>query len=77
MCVFPRLFYKAKGYTFTLLAKNGDYLSGFKKVWLPDFKSQSKSRPFAIQRPLNHLKSRLVHISDPHFIWILIPTVLS
>ena len=35
-------------------------------VGLPDFRSHSKSGPFATQPLFNHIKSRLVWISDPH-----------
>ena len=35
-------------------------------VGLPDFRSHSKTTPFATQPLLDHLKSRLVRISDPH-----------
>ena len=35
-------------------------------VGLSDFRSHSKTRPFATQPFLDHLKSRLVWISDPH-----------
>ena len=35
-------------------------------VGLPDFKSHSKSRPFATQPLFDHSKSRLVWVSDPH-----------
>ena len=40
-------------------------------VGLPDFRSHSKSRPFATQPVLDHSKSRLGRISDPHCIQIL------
>ena len=43
-----------------------DKLSGFQMVGLPDFRSCSKSRPFATQPIFDHSKSRLVRISDPH-----------
>ena len=46
--------------------QNGGHLSGFQMVGLPDFRSHSKSRPFATQPLLNHLKSRLGRISDSH-----------
>ena len=36
--------------------------------WLQDFRSHSKSGPFATQPIFNHSKSRLVQISDPHCI---------
>ena len=36
-------------------------------VGFPDFRSHSKSRPFATQPLFDHLKSRLVSISDPHY----------
>ena len=35
-------------------------------VGLPDFRSHSKSRPFATQPLFEHTKSRLVRISDSH-----------
>ena len=35
-------------------------------VGLLDFRSHSKSRPFANQPLFDHLKSRLVQILDPH-----------
>ena len=35
-------------------------------VGLPDFRSHLKSRPFANQPRYDHLKPRLVLISDPH-----------
>ena len=41
-------------------------LSGFQMVGLLDFRSHSKSGPFATQLLNDHLKSRLVRISDPH-----------
>ena len=48
-----------------------DILSGFQMVGLPDFRSHSKSRPFATQPVLDHSKSRLGQISDPHCIQLL------
>ena len=42
------------------------FLSRFQMVWLPEFRSHSKSRPFATQTLLDHSKSRLGWISDPH-----------
>ena len=39
-------------------------------VGLPDFRSHSKSRPFANQPLFDHCKSRLVWISDPHCILV-------
>ena len=48
--------------------RNGNYSSKFQIVWLPNFRSHSKSRPFATQPLCDHLKSRLVRISDPHCI---------
>ena len=47
----------------------GRYLSGFKMVGLPDFSWHLKSRPFATQPVLDHSKSRLGRISDPHCIF--------
>ena len=35
-------------------------------VGLLDFRSHSKSGPFATQTPFDHSKSRLVRISDPY-----------
>ena len=46
--------------------QNGSNLSGFQMVGLPDFRSHSKSRPFATQPLFDHSKSRLVQISDLH-----------
>ena len=46
--------------------QNGGHLSGFQIVGLPDFRSHLKSRPFATQPVLDHSKSRLGRISDPH-----------
>ena len=40
-------------------------------VGLPDFRFHSKSRPFATQTFFDHSKSRLVLISDPHWIQII------
>ena len=37
---------------------------------LPDFRSHSKSRLFATQPLLNHLKFRQGQISDHHCIWV-------
>ena len=45
---------------------NGSHLSGFQMVGLRGFRSPSKSRPFATQPLLEHSKSRLVLISNPH-----------
>ena len=45
------------------------FLSGFQMVGLPDFRSHLKSRPFATQPVLDHSKSRLGQISDPHCIY--------
>ena len=48
------------------------FLSGFQMFFdkmaaiCPDFRSHSKSRPFATQPVLDHSKSRLGRISDPH-----------
>ena len=53
--------------------KNGSYLSIFQMVGLPDFRSHLKSEPCATQPPFDHLKFRLVQISDPHCIFIWIP----
>ena len=44
-------------------------MSWFQMVALPDFRSHSKSRPFANQPLYDHLKSRLVQISDPTVIF--------
>ena len=43
-------------------------MSGFQMVGLPDFRPHSKSIPFATQPVLDHSKSRLGWISDPHCI---------
>ena len=40
-------------------------------VELLDFRSHSKSRPFATQPLFDHSKSRLVRISDPNCIWFV------
>ena len=46
----------------------------FQMVGLLDFGSHSKSRPFEAQPLFDHSKSRLVWISDPHFIrHVLVP----
>ena len=42
------------------------FLSRFQMFGLPNFKSHSKFGPFATQPLFDHLKSRLVRISDPH-----------
>ena len=39
-------------------------------VWLPDFRSRSKSRPFATHPLFDLPKSRIVGISDPYCIRI-------
>ena len=44
------------------------HTSGFQIVGLPDFRTHSKSWPFASQLHFNHFKSRLARISDPHYI---------
>ena len=44
--------------------QNGSHLSWFQMVGLPDFRSHSKSGPFATQLIFDHKKSRLVRISD-------------
>ena len=56
--------------------QNGSYLSGFQIVGLLDFRSHSKSRPFATQPLLDHSKSRLGQISDPHCIQLTIELTL-
>ena len=48
--------------------QNGGHLSGFQMVRLPDFRSHSKSRPFATHSLLDLSKSRLGQITDPHCI---------
>ena len=53
---------------FKWFLKNGSHFSWFQIVVLPDFRSHSKSRPFATQPLFDHSKSRLVQISDPHSI---------
>ena len=51
------------------LWQNGGHVSGFQIMGLPDFRSLLKSRPLSTQLLLDHLKSRLGQISDPHCIW--------
>ena len=41
----------------------------FKWLGFRIFRSHLKSRPFATQPLFDHLKSRQVWISDPHYIW--------
>ena len=53
------------------------FLSGFQMAGLSDFRSHSKSRPFASQPLYIHLKSKLVWISDPHCIKLHIVYVLE
>ena len=50
----------------------GHFLSRYQIVWLPDFRSHLKSRLFATQPLFNHSKSRLVRISGPHCIFVLV-----
>ena len=45
-------------------------------VGLPDFRSHSKSGPFATQPVFDHWKSRLVWISDPQCIFSIVPKYL-
>ena len=45
-------------------------LSGFQMIGLSDFRSHSKSKPFATQPLFDHSKSILVWISDSHCIQI-------
>ena len=47
------------------------HLPIFQMVALPDFRSRSKSGPVATQTLFDHLKFRLVRISDPYCIWIM------
>ena len=42
-------------------------ICGCQMVGPPDFRSHLKSGPFAKQPLFDHLKSRLVRISDPHY----------
>ena len=51
------------------LWQNGGHVSGFQIMGLLDFRSLLKSRPLSTQLLLDHLKSRLGQISDPHCIW--------
>ena len=46
------------------------FLSRFQMVGLPDFRSHSKSGPFATQPLFDHSKSKLVRLSDPRCIWM-------
>ena len=48
--------------------QNGRRLSSVQMARLTDFRSHSKSGPFATQPLFDHLKSRLVLISDAHCI---------
>ena len=52
------------------------HLSRFQMVGLPDFRSHSQSRPFATQPLFDNSKSRLVQISDPHCMILLLFFVL-
>ena len=45
---------------------HANFLSEYQMVGLLDFRTHSKSRPFAIQPLLDHSKYRLVLISDCH-----------
>ena len=45
--------------------QNGDHLSRFQMVGLPDFRFHSKSRPLQPTPLFDHSESRLVLISDP------------
>ena len=56
--------------------RNGAHLSGFQMVGLTDFRSRSKFTPFATQPLFDHLKFRLVWISDPQCILIQITCVV-
>ena len=47
--------------------QNGRHLLGFQMIGLPDFRSHSKSRPFANQPLFDHSKSRLVQLSNRHY----------
>ena len=51
---------------FNFFLQNGRHLSGFQMVELSDFRSHSKSGPYANQPLFDHSKSRLIQISDPH-----------
>ena len=51
---------------FNDFGQNGGHLPWFQIVGLADFRFHLKSGTFATQPLLNHLKSRLVWISDPH-----------
>ena len=48
--------------------QNGGYFSGSPIVGVPDFRSHTKSGPFANQPFLDQSKSGRVWISDPHCI---------
>ena len=48
--------------------QNGGHLTRFLMVGHPDFRPHSKSGPFATQPLLDHWKSKLGWISDPHCI---------
>ena len=63
--------YEVKQSTPANFIQNSAHLSGFQMVGLLDFWSHLKSEPFANQPLFEHLKSRLVPISDPHCNWIM------
>ena len=48
------------------LWQKGSHSFGFQMFGLLDFRSHSKSRPFATKPLFDHSKARLVRISDPH-----------
>ena len=50
---------------FQMSWQNGSHLSGFQMVGVADFRSHLP-RPFATQPLFDHLKTKLVRISDPH-----------
>ena len=50
-------------------SQNCAHLSGDQMVGLPHFRYHSKSGPIATQPVLDHSKSRLVRVLDPHCIW--------
>ena len=53
-------------------SKSGHFCPKFQMVGLPHSRSYLKSRPFATQPLLDHSKSRLGRISDPHCIQLTI-----
>ena len=57
---------KSKSQISNGLWHNGSYCSGFQMVELPDLRCHSKSKTLVTQPLFDHLKSRLVWISDPH-----------